>query len=451
MTAASHDAVDAFDRMIDLFFEYSPKTGAALAEALETDPDLVMGHCLQGYFAQLVGNASVLAQADAALAGADARAAGATARERLHVDALRSWCDRDLIGAANRWEAILIDHPRDLIALKLAQFAHLYLGDPANIRDCIARVMPAWDESVPNFSNVLGMRAFGFEESGDYPAAEAAGRRAIELNPKDPYAVHAVAHVMEMQARHREGIDWVEGLEPHWGDCNNYRFHLWWHCSLYYLAREDFDTVTRLYDEKIRAEKTDQIRDITNAVALLLRLQFRGIHVGDRWDELAEKCADRIDEHLLPFHDTHFLLAVALGGRRDTAQRMIESMREFVAQQHGSAVPVMRDISIPLAEAVIAYGDEDYEHAVDLLMPIRYGIQRIGGSHAQRDLYAELLIEAALKCQRYDLARALLAERSALQPGNPQAWRRFAQALDGAGDDAAAKSARDHAEALLAA
>ena len=451
MTAASQDAVDAFDRMITLFFEYSPDTGAALAQALEIDPDLIMGRCVQGYFAQLVGNAAALPQADAALAAAEARAEGATDRERLHVDALRSWCARDLAGAVDRWEAILVDHPRDLVALKLAQFGHLYLGDPVNIRDCIARVMPAWDESVPHYSNVLGMRAFGFEESGDYPAAEAAGRQAIDLNPKDPFAVHAVAHVMEMQDRHREGIAWIEGLEPHWGDCNNYRFHLWWHCSLYYLAREDFDSVMRLYDEKIRAEKTDQIRDITNAVALLLRLQFRGIDVGDRWDELAEKCAGRIDEHLLAFHDTHFLLAVAFGGRPDAAHAMIESMRAFVATQSGSVVPVMRDISIPLAEAVLAYNDQDYGRAVDRLMPIRYGIQRIGGSHAQRDLYAEMLIEAALKCGRYDLARALLAERSALQPGNPQAWRRFAQALEGAGDVAAAQSARDKAEALLAA
>ena len=451
MTAASQDAVDAFDRMIALFFEYSPDTGAALSQALETDPDLVMGRCVQGYFAQLVGNAAALPQADTALAAAEAQAESATGRERLHVDALRSWCARDLAGAVDRWEAILIDHPRDLVALKLAQFGHLYLGDPANIRDCIARVMPAWDESVPHYSNVLGMRAFGFEESGDYPAAETAGRRAIDLNPKDPYAVHAVAHVMEMQDRHREGIAWIEGLEPHWGDCNNYRFHLWWHCSLYYLACEDFDSVIRLYDEKIRAEKTDQIRDITNAVALLLRLQYRDIDVGDRWDELAEKCAGRIDEHLLPFHDTHFLLAVAFGGRPDAAQAMVESMRSFVATQSGSAVPVMRDISIPLAEAVMAYCSGDYAQAVDRLMPIRYGIQRIGGSHAQRDLYAEMLIEAALKCGRYDLARALLAERSALQPGNPQTWRRFAQALEGAGDAAAAQNARDKAEALLAA
>lgn len=450
-TANGQDAVDAYDRMVDRFFEYSPETGAALQHALDIDPDLVMGHCVQGYFLQLVGNAAVLDQAAKALAKAEARAAGATGRERTHVAALAAWCKRDFAGALMCWEAILIDHPRDLFALKLAQFGHLYLGDVANIRDCVARVLPAWDEGLPHYSNVLGMRAFGLEEAGDYPEAEAAGRRAIELDPNDPYAVHAVAHVMEMQDRHRDGIDWIKGLEPHWGKCNNYRYHLWWHYSLYYLDRGEHDEVLRLYDNDIRGDKSDQIRDIANAVALLLRLEFRDIDVGDRWTELAEKCAPRIDEHLLPFHDTHFLLAVACGGRRDAAERMIDSMRDFVATQEASSVAVMREISIPLAEAVIAYCDGDYRRTVDSMIPIRYGLQRLGGSHAQRDVYAEMLIEAALNGGRDNLARALLAERSALKPGNPHVWKTYARALDGVGDAAGAEFARDRAKTLLAA
>ena len=451
MTAKSQDAVDAFDRMVDKFFEYSPQTGAALQQALDIDPNLVMGHCIQGYFLQSMGNANVLDQAEAALAKAESVAAGATDRERTHVAALGAWCRRDFSGAVARWESILIDHPRDIFALKLAQFGHLNLGDVANIRDCIARVLPAWDEGVPHYSNVLGMRAFGLEEAGDYPAAEAAGKRAIEIKPNDPYAVHAVAHVMEMQDRPGDGIDWITGSERHWADCNNYRYHLWWHCSLYYLDRTDYDEVIRLYDTRIRADQNDQIRDIANAVALLMRLEFRDIDVGDRWTELAEKCAPRIDEHLLPFHDTHFLLAVACGGRRDAAERMIASMQDFVATRSATCVPVMRDISIPLARAVLAYCDQDYAGAVDLLMPIRYGIQRIGGSHAQRDIYAEMLVEAALKGGQHSLARALLAERAALKPGNPHVWKTYARALDGVGDAAGAGAALDRVKTLLAA
>jgi tetratricopeptide (TPR) repeat protein len=295
------------------------------------------------------------------------------------------------------------------------------------------------------------MRAFGLEESGDYPAAEAAGRRAIEMNPRDPWAVHAVAHVLEMQDRHADGVAWMAGLEEYWDAANNFRNHLWWHRSLYHFDREDYATVLDYYDNHFRQEKTDEIRDIANAVAMLLRLEFRGVDVGDRWDELSMRSVSRIHEHLMPFHDTHFLLALACGGRPDVAAEMVESMRAYVANSKASAVPTVRDVCIPLAGALIAYSGGNYGRTVDLLAPVRYGIQQIGGSHAQRDLFAELLVEAALKAGRFPLARALLAERSALQPNNAPVWKAYARALDGVGDAAGASAARDRAAEILAA
>jgi tetratricopeptide (TPR) repeat protein len=451
ITTTSQDAVDAYDNLIDYFFRYSRETGAVLQQVLDIDPDMVLAHCIQGYFLNLMANAGAREQAQQALASARAGAAEATPRERLHVAALEAWCAGNIDGVIAAWETLLLESPRDIIVLKLLQSAHFYRGDSANIRDCIARVLPAWDEGVPNYSHVLGMRAFGLEESGDYPAAEAAGKRAIEMNPRDPWAVHAVAHVMEMQDRHKEGVAWMEGLEQHWDAANNFRFHLWWHRSLFHLDREEYDTVLDFYDNRIRKEKTDEIRDIANAVAMLLRLEFRGVDVGGRWAELSERSVTRIDEHLMPFHDTHFLLALACGGRPDVAAKMVESMRAYVATSKASAVPVVREVCIPLAEALIAYSAGDYGRAVDLLTPIRCEIQRIGGSHAQRDLFAELLVEAALKAGRFALARALLAERSALQPGNAPVWKAYARALDGVGDAIGASAACDRAEKILAA
>jgi tetratricopeptide (TPR) repeat protein len=450
-TAASQDAVDAYDNLIDHFFQYSRQTGDVLNDVLERDPDMVLAHCVKGYFLNLMANAGAAKQAEAALAAAKAGAAKATPRETLHVAALEAWCAGNIDGVIAAWETLLLDDPRDIIVLKLVQSAHFYRGDSANIRDCIARVMPAWDEGVPGYSHVLGMRAFGLEESGDYPAAEAAGRRAIEMNPRDPWAVHAVAHVLEMQDRHADGVAWMAGLEEYWDAANNFRNHLWWHRSLYHFDREDYATVLDYYDNHFRQEKTDEIRDIANAVAMLLRLEFRGVDVGDRWDELSMRSVSRIHEHLMPFHDTHFLLALACGGRPDVAAEMVESMRAYVANSKASAVPTVRDVCIPLAGALIAYSGGNYGRTVDLLAPVRYGIQQIGGSHAQRDLFAELLVEAALKAGRFPLARALLAERSALQPNNAPVWKAYARALDGVGDAAGASAARDRAAEILAA
>jgi hypothetical protein len=58
----------------------------------------------------------------------------------------------------------------------------------------VERVIPAWSEDVPGYSTILACRCFAQEEAGNYLGAEPAGRRAIELDPGDLWAAHAVAH-----------------------------------------------------------------------------------------------------------------------------------------------------------------------------------------------------------------------------------------------------------------
>ena len=79
-------------------------------------------------------------------------------------------------------------------------------------------------------------------------AAEPSGRAAIEIDPGDLWGAHAVAHVMEMQGRHAEGIAWLDELEPNWEGGNNLLHHLWWHRALFHLERREFDAVLDLYD-----------------------------------------------------------------------------------------------------------------------------------------------------------------------------------------------------------
>jgi hypothetical protein len=104
-----------------------------------------------------------------------------------------------------------------------------------NLRNRVTRVLPHWDASVPGYSYVLGMHAFGLEEMNQYSQAEAEARRALELERKDGWAVHAATHVMEMQGRIDEGIAWLETREPDWAPDNGFAFHNWWHLALFYL------------------------------------------------------------------------------------------------------------------------------------------------------------------------------------------------------------------------
>ena len=186
-----------------------------------------------------------------------------------------------------------------------------------------------------------------------------------------------------------------------------------------------------LYDRRIRAEPTEEYLDIVNAAALLWRLEDEGIAVGGRWAELGERAEKRKDDHLLAFVDAHFMMALAASGRTDAARAMLESM---AAVATGTEASVFREIGQPLCAALLAYRAGEHARAVDLLLPIRYGVRRLGGSHAQRDLFARLLIESAIGAGRLTLARALLAERTAQKPNSPWSWRSTARVLDGLGD-----------------
>jgi len=454
VSAAGREAVDAFDAVIRDFLGFGRNAGALLKTAFEADPDMPMAHCLRGYFFHLMGNGALAGRARRSHESAVAAAERGNDRERRHAAALGAWCDGDVTRALALWEDILLDHPRDVLALKLAHFQHFYRGETDEHRDSVARVMPAWDESVPGYGYVLGMRAFGLEEAGAYGEAEETGRRAVEIDHTDTWAIHAVAHVLEMQGRHEEGIAWIDRHSVEWQDkVHNFANHVWWHQALYHLERGRHDAVLGLYDGRFRADRdSDDYLDMSNAVAMLCRLEMRGLDVGGRWAELAAKAAGRTDEHIFPFIDAHFVMALAMHGERETVEAMIASMRAWAsAHPEASVAPVYREVGIPLAEAIAAYAVGDYGTTVDRLMPVRYGVQRIGGSHAQRDLFALLLDEAALRGGRFREARALAAERVALKPLSAHAWTLFARALDGIGDRPAAARARDRAQTLLAA
>jgi tetratricopeptide (TPR) repeat protein len=451
LTAADSEAAACFDATIAAYCGLRKDTGDCLKHTMAADPQLIMAHLLRGYFMMLFGKRENVPRAKAALADAEAaiKALGATDRERLHRAALDAWIAGHLDHAVVHWERVLLDHPRDLLAIKLAQYGTFYQGNSAGMRASTNRVMRAWDESVPGFGFVLGTHAFGLEEAGDYAAAERAGRRAIELNCADVWAAHAVAHVLEMQNRTGEGIAWIDALDPEWGEINNFVFHIRWHRCLFHLEREDYDHVLDLYDREVRTESTDEYLDITNAVALLWRLEQAGIDVGSRWGELRERSAARSEDHLLVFADVHYAMALAASGKNDI-DIWLKSSTEFVRQQGMLQADVMAESGLALGEAALAHRRGDHGRVVELLRPLRASIRRIGGSHAQRDLYEQMLIDSAIRSGQYHLARALLSERISLRPDNLWGWRQLAILARGSGDQSALAQAQAAAQRILA-
>lgn len=453
ITASNAEAVEFYDRSVAGYLGLRSDVGPELKGMFGADPEIVMGHTLKGYFYQLFANPTLDGRTAQAIAAAEKSALerGANQRELRHISALQAWFEGDLVRAVQIWEDILLEHPLDAVALRLAYHTYFYLGDLANGRDLPARVMHAWNEDVPCYGFILGVYAFALEEAGDYVAADRLGRQAVDLNAGDIWAVHSVCHVLEMQGRHREGIDWVKSTEPGWRHCNNFRYHIWWHRTLFHLELDQYDEVLGLYDTEVRADKSNEYLDICNAASLLWRLEARGVAVGDRWDELASVSEDRIDDHVLAFVDAHFAMALTSGGRTAAVEQMLENLRGFTLDGSKTEAGVTNNVGLPLCEALVAYRNGDYTRAVDLLRPPRYDFVTLGGSHAQRDLFVETLINAALKSGQIALARSLLSERTALKARSPSSWRLLAAAHDGLGDTKKAAASRAMAQSLQAA
>jgi tetratricopeptide (TPR) repeat protein len=445
IAAARPESASHFDRTVEAYLGARVDTRDRLAALLSADPSCVMGHCLDGYLHMLSSKRAGIHLATDALGRAEAAiavASGVTKRERLHVGALSAWSRGDMRAAVQKWDAALDESPRDIVALKVSQFVLSYLGESARMHETVERVLPAWDLAVPGYGYVLGCHAYALEETGEYVRAEAIGRRAIDINPSDIWAAHAVAHVAEMEGRLHDGLAWISSQTGHWAQCNNFTFHLRWHEALLHLDLERNARVLTLYDDEVRRQASDEYLDVANAVSLLWRLEQAEVDVGARWAELAEKARGHMSDHALVFVDLHYLMAIVAAADTDAVGAFLESCERFALGNGGTEASVMADVGLSLARAVLAHRRGAYGDVVDLLMPVRGKFRWIGGSHAQRDLFDQLLIDSAHRGHRFDVAAELLAERTVKRPRNIWAWREYAQVLDAIGSPGAAAASR---------
>lgn len=417
VTAASIAAVNAFDATIVSYLGINPSAGPNLKATLEADPDMPLAHVLKCYFFMLMATGPLQARAQKAAADARQRAESATPRERLHIDAAEHWSHGRKHAALACWETILQDHPLDALALRLAHHGHFYEGDGQNLRDTVTRRLFAWSPDVPGYGYVLGMLSFGFEETHNYDAAVRAGEEAVEHIAENPWAIHAVAHVHEMRDTPDSGIAWILKNQPGWITANNFRYHVWWHRMLMHIDRAEYDAVLKLYDEDLWDPESEEYLDLVNDAALLLRLELHGQNVGERWHALAEKCRGHKTDQILAFIDVHHAISLSAAGGNDAAE-LLQAMQDYAGTSSDDNAVVTKSLGVPLARALIAHRAGDDAEVVDTLMPIRYALHKLGGSHAQRDLFSMVLIDSALKSGRINTARMLVSERMGRLPNN---------------------------------
>ncbi len=391
---------------------------AEIEAALAEDPEFVMGHCFRAALFLISTEKAAEPELARSVERAEALGRRANDRERGHIAAARAWLAGDLRRSVELYGRVAMDHPYDLLAIQIAHQGDFFLGQSAMLRDRIARALPTWSEQVPGYGYLLGMYAFGLEETGDYARAEESGRRAVGIQPRDPWAIHAVAHVMEMQGRLDDGVRWLAERTEDWSRDNMFAFHNWWHLALYHLDRGETARVLQLYDEAIRPKPSPVQLESVDATAMLWRLHLRGLDVGARWAELADRWEPSVGDGYYAFNDVHAMLAFTAAGRGEPAARLLTRLERRAAEP-GTNGTMTREVGLPVARAIRAFGQSRYADCAALLEAVRPVAHRFGGSHAQRDLISLTQLEAAMRAGDMAMARAISAERLALKPASP--------------------------------
>jgi tetratricopeptide (TPR) repeat protein len=423
-------AHEAYERALVALRSYRGDPLAPLDEAIALAPDFAAAHVakalvLMSFFERRFAR-DALATLDA---GAKAIAVS-TPRDRALAQAARLLAQGDWHEAGAAFDRVLLDNPRDILAIQLAHLLDFLRGDHWNLRNRISRVLPHWSPSVPGYAFVLGMHAFGLEECNQYAEAESTGLRALALAPEDCWGVHAVVHVMEMQGRIGEGIEFLRAREADWAAPDNgFAFHNWWHLALFHVDRGEFDAALGIYD-RVLADAHAMALPRVDATAMLWRLRLEGVDIANRMEKVADAWqADLAAEGgFYAFNDFHAAMAFAATGRgaaiRDLRERLEASTRE-----KGANAEMARLVGIGTSEAAIAFAEGRHADAVTRLVAVRDVAARFGGSHAQRDVLTLTLIEAARRAGQPALARHYANERLVHKPAS--AWgRRIVKRLE---------------------
>ncbi len=349
------------------------------------------------------------------------QAAHASAREQRFVHAVAAWVQGDIASAIALHEEQARAYPRDLASLKLGQYHLFNQGNGPGMLRLALDALPHAGE-VPYLH---GMAAFGWEQCHLLEQAERAARKALALCPKEPWAQHALAHVMLTQGRLREGRQFMEQASTTWTGLNSFMLtHNWWHLALFELELGDAAAALRLYDSQVWGVAREYSQDQIGAVSLLARLELAGVDVGSRWQDVADHLVARVHDHVLPFLDLQYLYGLARAGRAEAATLLgsIEAHCLGIAPAQSAApdATVIDDVwlkvCLPASRGLVAHAQGRHPEAVEALGSALPRLLEIGGSHAQRDLFAQIHLDALMQSGQWGAVQQILQPQINNQP-----------------------------------
>ena len=353
------------------------------------------------------------------------KAGGMNHREQGLLALLQAWQVYDHQRLRAIADELTSEYVHDLPTLKVAQYHAFNAGDA----DHMLRLAHKGLEHNPDSAPVHSMVAFGHEQSNQLDKAERAAHQALAIDKNEPWAHHALAHVHLGRGTTREGLAFLTQSAPSWDGLNSFMFtHNWWHVALFELAHGDTHNALRIYDERCWGVQPEYSQDQIGAVSLLIRLELADVDVGDRWQKLEPYLESRADDVIQPFLSLQYLygLARANPAKADALMQLIEAQADSAQVIQDQMLWV--EVGIPAARGLMAHAKEDYDLAVSQLASVRKLLWRVGGSHAQRDVFEQLLLDARLRAGHWQDARKTLEYRQRFESDSPILQRRLQEA-----------------------
>jgi hypothetical protein len=411
VSRASAATLQGIDDFVTGFLGYEKKAANIIAAA-DGEPDAVLANTYAGFTWMFLEAEGAKAAADKYLARAQAAAAGANERETMLLAQLERWIADDIPAVQAIGDEIVERFPHDLASVKLHQYFSFNRGDAAGM----LRIAQAAEAANADNPHIHGMLAFGYEQLHDLDTAEREARLALKLKTKEPWAQHALAHVMLGTGRVEEGVQFLGEAQRTWVDLNSFMYtHNWWHKALFHISQGDHAAVFDAYDNHVWGIEPDYSQDQVGAVSLLARMEVAGLDVGSRWEDVARHMQGRGRDTIQPFLTLQYLYGLARAERAE-ADELMRAVEEKAATSSAFDRVVWREVALPAARGVLAHARGDHGAAARWLAVANPRMTEIGGSHAQRDLFGQLLLDAHLKLGNWAIARQMLEMRRTWDP-----------------------------------
>jgi len=359
---------------------------------------------------------------------------GVTTKEKQLVQAVCEWATGAQDAAADIIEDVLVAYPTDPLVATMGHSSHFFRGERERMRNHWSRCLNAWTPDMPYYSFLHGYQAFGFVETNFLQEAEYHGKKALQLNPEDGWAAHALAHVYETRGHADEGLAFMGRTERDWKGCQSLSHHNYWHWALLHILKGDFQAALGVFDSEIHPQ-TMHLRTafpMTDYCSLLHRLTLEGVNIGERWDDIKEIIRPGLENHNCIFIDFHHAMACAGAKDAELTAKFTKSLEKYISEAEGLNHMKMKRFGADLLEALLAFGESNYGRVVELLYPIRLDVCHSAGSLAQNDVLTQTLIHAALRSpvpKHHRYARHMIMERKSIQPDSDMTKRLMAMEL----------------------